>query len=193
MKKTSIIIPNLWLNEDLLDMTFECIKGAYQDVDEMIVINDNQSYAKNVNKGLKSCTGDYIIICNNDVAFVQHDWLEHLLKPLKEGYDVSSVRTTDSDGWETEDKITEGDKFGSLWCMKREVYEKIGGLDEDFGNYFEDLDYHKRAEDAGFRVAKNHAGLVEHRGKATFKISDPEDKSYQIAYQRFEEKWGKVW
>lgn len=190
--KSSMIIPNLWANEELLDMTIGCIKGAYQVVDEMLIINDNQSYAKNVNKGLRACTGDYIIICNNDISFVQPDWLDHLLKPLQEGYDISSIRTTDGDGWETEDKITEGDKFGSIWCMKREVYEKVGLLDESFGNYFEDLDYHKRAENEDFKVAKNHAGLVEHQGKATSKTIDPEDKAYNKAMEIYRRKWGKV-
>lgn len=187
-----MIIPNLWANEELLDMTIGCIKGAYQVVDEMIIINDNQSYAKNVNKGLKACTGGYIIICNNDISFVQPDWLDHLLKPLQEGYDISSVRTTDGDGWETEDKITEGDKFGSIWVMKRTVYKEVGLLDESFGNYAEDLDYRRRALNAGLKIAKNHAGLVEHQGKATAKTIDPEDKQYQEAMIRYKEKWGFI-
>lgn len=194
MKRTSVVVPCLWIDDSFLDMTTECLRGLYKAVDEVVVVNADRSYSGNVNAGLKACTGDYLIIANNDLIFVQPDWLDHLVKPLEQGCDISSIRTTDSDGWETEDKITEGDKFGSLWCMKREVYEKIGGLDESFGKgYFEDLDYHKRAEDAGFKVAKNHAGLVEHKGKATFRLADPEDKSYAIAQERFREKWGKVW
>lgn len=174
-------------------MTFNCVKTLRPDLQTIIIANQ-AGYAENVNAGLRASAGDPIIICNNDITFIQPDWLEHLLKPLKEGYDIASIRTTDSDGWETEDKITEGDKFGSIWIMKRKVYETIGALDETFGKgYFEDLDYHKRAEDAGFKIGKNHAGLVEHIGKATFKVVDPEDKSYSQAKQRFIEKHGGVW
>lgn len=218
MKKSSIIIPCYWANLDLWDTTSKCLESLFttSNINEVFVVDDgspllpfevndldygtlikrpdNGGYASAVNTGLSKSTGDYLIVANNDLIFVQPDWLDHLVKPLEQGYDISSIRTTDSDGWETEDKITEGDKFGSLWVMKREVYEKIGGLDESFGKgYFEDLDYHKRAEDAGFKVAKNHAGLVEHKGKATFRVADPEDKSYTIAEKRFREKWGKVW
>lgn len=193
MKRTSAVVPCLWIDDSFLDMTTECLKGLYKAVDEVVVVNADRSYSGNVNAGLKACTGDYLIIANNDLIFVQPDWLDHLVKPLEQGCDISSIRTTDSDGWETEDKITEGDKFGSLWCMKREVYEKIGGLDESFGKgYCEDLDYRRRALNEGFKIAKNHAGLVEHKGKATFKVADPNDESYRKALKRYEEKWGFI-
>ncbi|NBW15943.1 MAG: hypothetical protein EBR82_48965, partial [Caulobacteraceae bacterium] len=118
-------------------------------------------------------------------------WLAHITKPLEEGYDISSICTTDSDGWETEDVITEGNKFGSLWAMKREVYEKLGGLDEGFGKgYFEDLDYHRRAEQAELRIGKNHAGLAHHEGKHTFKEIDPIDLHFYEARDKFIAKWG---
>jgi len=190
--KVSVIIPCLWTDQKYIDMTFKCVKSM-GDIGEVLIVADQKSFAKNVNVGLKAATGDILIICNNDIEFIQPDWLDHLLKPLDYGYDISSIRTTDSDGWQTEDKITEADKFGSLWAMKRSVYETVGLLDESFGNYFEDLDYQKRAEDAGFKVAKNHAGLVEHIGKATFSEVDTSDTAYQLAMERFKEKWGKVW
>lgn len=190
--KISVIVPCLWADQSFLDMTSKCLSGLLE-IPQTIVVNGD-SYAVNVNNGLRASTGDVLIICNNDIEFIQPDWLKHLLKPLEQGYDISSIRTTDADGWQTEDKITDGDKFGSLWAMKRSVYETIGPLDESFGKgYFEDLDYHKRAEDAGFKVGKNHAGLVEHVGKATFKVVDPQDKSYEEAKQRFIAKWGSVW
>lgn len=191
--KVSVIIPCLWSRPEFIDMTFKCVK-TMGDIGQVLIVANNAGYAENVNVGLKEASGDVLIICNNDIEFIQPDWLKHLLKPLLEGYDISSIRTTDSDGWETEDKITEGDKFGSLWAMKRKVYETIGGLDESFGKgYFEDLDYHKRAEDSGFKIAKNHAGLVEHIGKATFGVVDPSDQHYVEAREKFKAKWGKVW
>lgn len=191
LPKISAIVPCLWVNQNFLDMTTWCLAGLIN-IDQTIVVNGD-SYAVNVNNGLKAATGDILIISNNDVEFIQPEWLEHLLKPLNDGYDISSVRTTDSDGWETEDRIEEDAKFGSLWAMKRKVYETIGGLDESFGNYFEDLDYHERAKRAGFRIAKNHAGLVEHIGKATFKEVDPDDRQYEAAKEKFKKKYGSVW
>lgn len=209
---TSVIIPCYWANQDLLDMTNTCI-NSLSGVDEVIVVDDgspleditlpkdvtvlhkreNGGYASAVNAGLARAIGGILIIANNDVEFIDPYWLHHLTSPLEDGYDISSIRTTDTDGWVTQDKVTEGDKFGSLWAMRREVYETIGGLDESFGNYFEDLDYQKRAEDSGFRVAKNHAGLVSHIGKATFRVIDREDRAFQEARLKFIEKHGRVW
>lgn len=214
-----MIIPCYWANHDLVEMTLKCIKSfdQFDKPESWLLVDDgspirleeehwavvernkNGGYAAAVNSGLEVASSaltpfDVYIICNNDMVFMQPDWYSHLLEPLKQGYDISSIRTTDSDGWETEDKITEGDKFGSLWAMKRKVYETIGGLDESFGKgYFEDLDFKKRAEDSGFRIGKNHAGLVEHLGKGTFSRIDPDDGAYHKAMVRFKEKWGKVW
>lgn len=185
-------MPCLWVNDELLEMTEECISGLYPYVDQLIVINDEGGYAETVNKGLKIADGDILLISNNDIVFVDPNWLEHITSPLKD-YDICSIRTSDSDGWVTEDRLEEGAKFGSIWAMKRIVYETIGGLDESFGKgYAEDLDYRRRALNAGFKIVKNHNGLVEHHGKATFKKVDPEDESYRSAMKRYKEKWGFI-
>jgi GT2 family glycosyltransferase len=211
--KVSLIIPCYWANQELIDSTERCLaslddpylqliivddgsplRHKPSKFDEFIVSNKNLGYARAVNRGLDAANGKYIIICNNDIEFIQTDWLTHLLTPLENGYDISSIRTTDSDGWLTEDRLEENAKFGSIWAMKREVYDTIGELDTGFGKgYFEDLDYHKRAEDAGFKVVKNHAGLVQHQGKATFSDIDPDDKQYVSAMKLFRKKWGRVW
>lgn len=185
----SAIVPCLWANEELFDMTVKCLRGI-KEVDELIVINRNRSYAGNVNAGLKIAEGDIIIVANNDIEFYP-GWLHHITWPLEE-YDICSIMTSDQ-GWETKDELEEGAKFGSLFAMKRKVYDTIGGFDEELGHYFIDLDYQKRAEDAGFRVVKNHAGLVRHVGKATFKQVDPEDKSYLESMEKFRKKYGKIW
>lgn len=185
----SAIVPCLWANEELFEMTLKCLRGI-KEVDELIVINRDRSYAGNVNAGLKIAEGEILIICNNDIEFYDPSWLHHLTWPLEE-YDICSIMTSDQ-GWETKDELEEGAKFGSLWAMKRQVYETIGGLDEGFGNYFEDLDYQKRAEQAGFKVVKNHAGLVHHIGKATFRVVDDRDDAYFKAMEIYRQKWGHV-
>jgi GT2 family glycosyltransferase len=209
--QVSIIIPVYWVDQTLIDMTEVCLRGLAELNLDVIVVDDgsplkhvpsvgtvysrptNGGYAAAVNTGLEHSEGQYIIVCNNDIEFIQPDWLDRLLYPVANGWDIASIRTTDCDGWLTEDKITEGDKFGSIWVMKRSVYEAIGGLDETFGKgYFEDLDFKKRAEAAGFRVAKNHAGIVDHHGKATFSRVDPDDEAYYRAMARFKEKYGQV-
>lgn len=212
MSNFSIIIPFYCTKQKHITMTLNCLDSLreYTDLeeeDEIILVDDasplspgelpeivnrpvNGGYAAAVNSGLEFASNDILIISNNDIIFTP-DWLEAIMKPINEGWDISSIRTSDN-GWTTEQKITEGDKFGSLWAMRREVYDTIGGLDETFGNYFEDLDYQKRAEKAGFRVGKNHNHLVEHLGKATFKDIDPEDRQYFEAMKKYKERYGVV-
>jgi GT2 family glycosyltransferase len=185
----SIIVPCLFRPE-LSGMIAECMKGL--GIEHQVIFISNDSYAKNVNNAVKATTGNYLVICNNDIEFIQADWLDHLLKPLDEGYGISSIRTTEPDGWIVEDRYEEGAKFGSLWALTKRTYYMIGPLDESFGNYFEDLDYWRRAKERGIKIVKNHNGLVEHKGKATFKLVDPKDTQYEKAKQRYLEKYGAL-
>lgn len=152
----------------------------------------NGGFPKCANTGFKAATGDILILSNNDITFTE-GWLEAILEPLKQGFDISSVRMSDSDGLETEDKITEGDRFGSLWAQRREVYEALGGFDETFDKgTFEDLDFHKRAEEAGFRIGKNHAVVVNHVGRATMDKLYPDRRDFHEGKIHFEQKYGWV-
>lgn len=208
--KISVIVPVYLVNKEIKQMTYDCLEGLYRTrgIDEVIVVDDgsplkikgtwftvverteNGGYAKAVNSGLAKATGDIVIVCNNDVEFVQPDWLEKIIYPLQNGYDISSIRTTDSDGWSTEDRISDNDKFGSIWAVKRSTLDTLGLLDDSFGKgYFEDLDYWHRARKAGLKVGKNHAGLVEHKGQQTFNTLGKEaDVIYNLAMLKYAEK-----
>lgn len=205
--RTSTIIPCYFYDDSFVEMTKNCLESLdFERPDQVIVVDDgspvssdiatvvlpqNKGFGGAVNSALKLAYGDIIVVSNNDIVFTPN-WLSELCKPLKLGFDVSSIVTSDQ-GWETKDLITEGDRFGSLWAMKREVYEKIGGFDEQFGmGYFEDTDYYLRAKKAGFKIGKNWNGLVEHKGKATFSVVDPHDNQYLQSQKLFKDKWGYI-
>lgn len=217
---TSLILPVYIVNNELLEMTERCLLSMTQELpDEVIIINDGSnlafdetnyfvgitkakiiSFAKNygytmaVNTGLQAAKGDIIIIANNDLTFPE-GWLTGLLKPLKEGWDISTVATEEGDHEVIPvPRTTTGGKFGSIWAMKRKVYEKVGPLDVKLGRgYFTDLDFQKRAEDLKFKVGKNHGMVIQHEAKATYKIVDPDDTQYLEAKEKFRKKWGSVW
>jgi glycosyltransferase involved in cell wall biosynthesis len=215
--RTSLIIPIYILDQSYVEMTQRCLSSLeYGRPDEIIVVDDgspyefdykgwmlfqsfrcvimeeNKGYAGAVNAGLHRATGDILIVSNNDIEFVP-GWLEAITKPLINGYDIASIRTSDSDGYETENKITEGDKFGSIWAMKRRSYEILGPLPEEFEKgYFEDLSYRRSAIEAGLRIAKNHSAVVEHQGRATFSEVDPGNRLFQENRKRYMDKWGFI-
>jgi N-acetylglucosaminyl-diphospho-decaprenol L-rhamnosyltransferase len=53
---------------------------------------------------------------------------------------------------------------GSALMARREVYEQIGGLDEGFVMYSEELDLCKRAKQAGWRVVYLGSARITHHG-----------------------------
>lgn len=60
---------------------------------------------------------------------------------------------------------------GSCLMARREVYEVIGGLDTGYVMFFEELDWCKRAADAGFKtVYLGTAQIVHHGGASTDQI-----------------------
>lgn len=206
----SLIIPTYITDLPSAKMTTDCLDSLRYDTrpDEVIVVDDaspkqifiqdkhirlpeNKGFAGAVNEGLRAATGDILIISNNDIIF-QPGWLSGLVDPLKEA-DICSIRTTDNSGWETEDKLTEGDKFGSIWAMKRSVYELLGGLDESLGkSTFEDLDYRRRAREAGLRIVKNHNALVEHLGRATMSKIYKDNEDFIAGREAYLKKWGNL-
>ena len=53
---------------------------------------------------------------------------------------------------------------GSALMLRREVYETIGGLDEGFVMYSEELDYCHRAKAAGWKVVYHGGAKITHHG-----------------------------
>lgn len=58
---------------------------------------------------------------------------------------------------------------GCCMMIKRELYEKIGGIDEQFFMYQEETDWGIRCKDAGYKVIYNPNSTVIHYGGVTTK------------------------
>jgi len=70
---------------------------------------------------------------------------------------------------------------GSALLLRREVYEQIGGLDEGYVMYAEEIDYCRRAKAAGWRVVYHGAALITHHGG---KSSEQASAYKQLHFQR---------
>ncbi len=78
---------------------------------------------------------------------------------------------------------------GSFMLLKREVYEKLGGFDEQFFMYGEDLDLCYRIQKAGFKVFYVHTTQVIHyKGESTKRSSMDETKIFYNAMHLFVKK-----
>jgi GT2 family glycosyltransferase len=83
-----------------------------------------------------------------------------------------------------------------LFCaaLRREVWDRIGPLDERFGiGLFEDDDYSLRLRRAGYRLVCRRDAFVHHWQRASFRADG--EKAYRQLYRKnhrlFVEKWAE--
>jgi N-acetylglucosaminyl-diphospho-decaprenol L-rhamnosyltransferase len=90
-----------------------------------------------------------------------------------------------------DDAIAEVDWVqGSALLARREVYEQIGGLDEGYVMFSEEVDWCKRAKAAGWRVVYDgKAQIVHHGGKSTEQASARKHIHFQESKLRYYRKY----
>jgi GT2 family glycosyltransferase len=78
---------------------------------------------------------------------------------------------------------------GSFMMLKREAYEKIDGLDEQFFMYGEDLDLCYRVQKAGYKVFYVHdTQIIHYKGESTKRSNLDETKIFYEAMNLFVKK-----
>jgi GT2 family glycosyltransferase len=181
--------------------------------------SDNRGFAKANNQGLALATGQYLVLLNNDTV-VPNGWLPKLIRHLDDPAIGIANAVTNFSGNESRIEVTYSDLTGleefaetytrahegrlfdirvaAMYCvaMRREVFEKVGPLDENFGQgLFEDDDYSHRVRLAGLRVVCVEDAFVHHFGQASFKKLS--QREYQEIWDRnqkyYEQKWAKPW
>lgn len=186
-----------------------------------IILNDgNNGFARANNQGIARSSGDYIVLLNNDTV-VPPGWLSRLLRhlenseigmigPLTNFVGNEAKLDVDYQTWGEMEAFAarhvwehDGESADiymlAMFCVafKRDTYDEIGPLDEQFGlGMFEDDDYAQRMKAKGYRVMCAADAFVHHFGQAAFKklIEDgrynplfDENRSY------FETKWNVEW
>lgn len=186
----------------------------------LIFNEENYGFAKGNNIGMKEATGDYIILLNNDVLLTP-GWINRLLFHYQS--DIGLIGpVTNSIGNEAKIDITYnpfeikdleskalkytsshwGETFelnniaAFCWIMSKEIYQKIGDLDQRFGRgMFEDDDYCHRVKKAGYKILCAEDSYVHHFGGTSFK--QIQSKEYRQLFsdnkKKFEEKWNITW
>jgi GT2 family glycosyltransferase/tetratricopeptide (TPR) repeat protein len=182
---------------------------------EVIHNDTNLGYPAGCNQALRRARGEYVVLLNNDVV-VTPVWLDGLLRTARgEGAGlvgpVSNYASPPQLVPAAYADLASLDAFalgrhreyaggvlrvprltGFCLLVEREVFERVGLLDERFGpGFFDDDDLCLRAARAGFRMAVALDVYVHHFGSRTFSTLglDPH-RLLAENLARFRDKWG---
>lgn len=144
----------------------------------LIVNSENRGFVQATNQGIRASIAPYVVFMNNDTEAVE-GWLEKLVQPLSENPTVmiSGPLTTTERSWQgiyPKGKIGYAIRINGMlafFCsmFKREVFDKVGMLDECFGVGFgDDDDYCRRVIMAGYHMALVQDLVIPHHHRTTF-------------------------
>lgn len=171
--------------------TAAMLEGAFPNV--TLLSTHNHSLAQAVNAGLKASASAYLAHMNADV-FIGEKTFAHLLEAVQEPATgmVGPLCLTPSGevqnqglpyrlhSWQVE-RLPEGASkpvpwlAGCLQLVRREVLERVGGMDPSLRFYNEDMDWCCRIRHAGMSCRLVHTGVLHLGGSST-----PEDAKFVI-------------
>jgi len=183
-----------------------------------LILNDtNRGFSAANNQGLSIATGEYLVLLNND-TYVTPGWVRSLVNHLKRDATIGLIGpVTNNIGNEAKITIKYADmadmlaqsaaytrrhvgqlfplRTAAFFCvmMRRQVFERVGRLDESFGRgWFEDDDYCRRVERAGWSIVCAEDVFVHHHLSASFDKIPAHDR--QVLFEEnkkiYEAKWG---
>jgi GT2 family glycosyltransferase len=146
----------------------------------LILKPTNTGFASAVNTGVRESKGRYICLVNNDVTFIESDWLRNLVRTIMQSNcGVAGARLLYPDG-----RIQHGGVYymaqshvfdhryrylpanygpalatqevlavtGALMLIRQEVWHQMEGMSEEFFIALEDVDFCLRVHKRGWRV-----------------------------------------
>lgn len=152
----SVIIPSLephnvgWLSTHLLEQTSE-------DLEIISVVKSRAlGYVVSANQGLKAALGNYLVVMNDDVTYVEPTWATQL---TSSGLDIASSRPY------------EGEAFAG-WCVgfTLSAYHQLGGFSSKYIHWQADVDLLERCKKIGMKWGATDAE-VRHDRSAVHRAS----------------------
>ena len=191
-KDFEIILVDNGSADDSIDYT----KENFPEV-KIIGLDKNYGFAKAINKGVKASNAKYVVFLNNDTE-VDKNWLKNLINcaeshreaisvnsKILNFYDrkiidgvgilINEVGQARSIGWDEKD-LGQFEKqqyifgaTGGASLFRRQEFIAVGGFDENYFMYCEEVDFAFRAQFLGFQFIYCPKAVVYHKHKATAK------------------------
>jgi len=176
------------------DKSLNLVSSGYPQV-KIIKNGKNMGFAYANNQAARAAKGEYVAFLNNDTR-VDKDWLIELLRPIYMDKEVvasgSKVLSFDGEkidfvggminfegkGFQIDYGIpVEEDNYnkyaflpfvnGGAMLVNRRVFLDVGGFDEDFFAYYEDVDFGWRLWVLGYKVIFSPKSIVYHHHHGT--------------------------
>lgn len=202
-----------------IDGTSEYLKNwANEAFNRSIILNStNAGFAAANNQGLAIAKGEFFVLLNND-TFVTPGWVRTLHNHLKRDSTIGLIGpVTNNIGNEakialdyksmgqmvaaakqyTNSHINKINDIATaaFFCVmfSRDLYNKVGQLDESYGlGFFEDDDYCRRIEQTGLRIVCTDDVFIHHQLSASF-LQLPSQIRRNLFLKNkliYETKWG---
>jgi GT2 family glycosyltransferase len=183
-----------------VDGSVEYVRESFPWV-KIIAFDENFGFSKAYNKAVRMLDFELIAFLNNDTK-VKEDWLKELVLCLVEDESVATVGSKmllygspkllnhagtkitliggglslgafEQDSERYNAKQIAGAVCGGAMLVRKKYFLEIGGFDEDFFAYFEDVDLCWRAWLYGFKVMYCPASVVQHKLGGSFGKKNP--------------------
>lgn len=172
-------------DDDSRDGSLEYLKEKYPKV--KVITHRRLGFAGNVNRGVEAAKHEVVILLNLDVIP-----RKNLLKPLKEDFqeptvfavsfnEINDPKLSWTKGYFLKGYIvhasgrktkTPHQTFwvsGGSGAFRKSMWERLGGFDESFKFYWEDIDLCYRAQKRGWKCLWDPRAKVVHRHEQTLK------------------------
>ena len=178
----------------------------------IVALPENRGFAAGCNVGIAAANGSFVATLNNDVR-LDPTWLDEMLAVVQQRPDVGMIAgkmlfsraptRVDSAGICVDRAGVAWHRHGGSWhdlveaehevfgpcagaaLYRRALFDDVGGFDEDFFCYLEDVDLAWRAQSAGWRCVYSPRARAFHDHSAT--------AGEDSAFKRFHLGRNKVW
>lgn len=206
-------IESLFQSEDSSHIQFEVLViesnselFPYQYPNTKTIYPDEKfGFNRFLNIGIMQTSNDYVCLSNNDLVFHKR-WATEIIKAMQENPEIKSANPY-CDIFKYHQTIVEGADIifrhqnplvnGILtgWCLfvKREIFKKIGALDEQFEFWYADNDYDHTLKKYRLKHALVKRSIVTHLGSQSHEtLLDKKDLLTTGQREKFENKWIKI-
>jgi GT2 family glycosyltransferase len=196
-------------------------EDVINEISDIKIINskENLGFGKGQNLGVKNASGEILWLLNADTEVLSGD-IQGIIREAQEK-GVVGPKLLDNSGraqswsagveptiwdliknnlglkasrkvWQSPKKREADWVSGTSLFIRKDVFQKLGGFDEKFFMYFEDIDLCKRAREAGYKVIYFPEFIIRHFGGKSFENSALQKKYYyQSQDYYFEKHFGK--